>query len=152
MLRLALYHPQIPQNTGTLMRFCACMDIGLDIIHPIGFILDDKRLLRSSMDYRKHLNLREHVSFQHFCDFYATRRMVALDLHQHASDYCEFEYHAGDVLVAGTEAFGFKEHDLACFSHFVQIPMRNNLRSLNMAMAAGIVASHAQNVLLRATL
>lgn len=143
MLRLALYHPQIPQNTGTLMRFCACMNVGLDIIHPIGFILDDKRLLRSSMDYRKHLDLREHMSFHSFCSFYAKNRFVALDIQQNAHDYINFQYRSDDVLVAGTEAFGFKQHDLSSFQCFVQIPMKNELRSLNMALAAGIVTSHA---------
>jgi tRNA (cytidine/uridine-2'-O-)-methyltransferase len=135
--RLALYQPDIPQNAGTLMRLGACTGVGLDIIEPCGFILDDKRMKRSVMDYADHADVTRHVSWP---AFQAQRRgRLVLLTTRAAVPYTQVTYQPDDILLLGRESAGVPDdvHDAADLR--VLIPMRPGTRSLNVAIAAAMV-------------
>lgn len=137
MPRLALYQPDIPQNAGTLMRLGACTGVGLDIIEPCGFILDDKRMKRSVMDYADHADVTRHVSW---AAFQAKRRGRLILLTTRAAvPYTQVTYQPDDILLLGRESAGVPDdvHDAAEVR--VLIPMRPGTRSLNVAIAAAMV-------------
>ncbi|AUN30439.1 tRNA (cytidine(34)-2'-O)-methyltransferase [Niveispirillum cyanobacteriorum] len=137
MPRLALYQPDIPQNAGTLMRLGACTGVGLDIIEPCGFILDDKRMRRSVMDYADHADVTRHVSW---AAFQAQRRgRLVLLTTRAAVPYTQVTYQPDDILLLGRESAGVPDdvHDAADLR--VLIPMRPGTRSLNVAIAASMV-------------
>lgn len=137
MPRLALYQPDIPQNAGTLMRLGACTGVGLDIIEPCGFILDDKRMKRSVMDYADHADVTRHVSW---AAFQAKRRGRLILLTTRAAvPYTQVAYQPDDILLLGRESAGVPDdvHDAAEVR--VLIPMRPGTRSLNVAIAAAMV-------------
>lgn len=137
MPRLALYQPDIPQNAGTLMRLGACTGVGLDIIEPCGFILDDKRMKRSVMDYADHADVTQHVNWT---AFQAQRRgRLVLLTTRAAVPYTQVAYQPDDILLLGRESAGVPEdvHDAADLR--VLIPMRPGTRSLNVAIAAAMV-------------
>jgi tRNA (cytidine/uridine-2'-O-)-methyltransferase len=142
-MNLALYHPQIPQNTGTLLRLASCIGICLDIIHPCGFIFSDKKLKRAGMDYIQLADYKIHDSFQQFCENYTDRRLVALDIGENSVPYHDFQYEPSDILVVGSEHYGFLISDLNMIKHRVKIPMLPQRRSINMAIAAAMVLSAA---------
>ncbi|MDR1335184.1 MAG: tRNA methyltransferase [Holosporaceae bacterium] len=147
MINLALYHPQIPQNAGTLLRLGSCLGIFIDIIRPIGFICEDKRLRRAGMDYIPTSNYTVYNSFDIFHAFYEKRRLIALDVGENSVPYHTFEYLSDDILVVGSEHYGFLEQDLEKMQHRVKIPMLPQRRSLNMAIAASIVVGEAMKQL-----
>ncbi|MDR2158146.1 MAG: tRNA methyltransferase [Holosporaceae bacterium] len=142
-LSLALYHPQIPQNAGTLLRLSACLGIPMDLIRPFGFIFDDKKLQRAGMDYIKFADYKIHDSFGFFRKKYSHRRFIALDIGENSIAHYDFKYESGDILIVGSEHYGFLKEDLEKIRHKVRIPMKPNRRSLNMAVAAAIVLSEA---------
>lgn len=141
-LRLALYQPDMPPNTGTLMRLAACWGLGLDIIEPCGFVFDDKKLKRAAMDYIEHLDYVRHRSWQDFYHQIGKRRLVLLTTKADIA-YHQFAFYPDDVLMVGRESAGVPEavHDQV--NARVIIPMRPEVRSLNVAMAAGIVLGEA---------
>ncbi|MDR2723898.1 MAG: tRNA methyltransferase [Holosporaceae bacterium] len=143
MLRLALYHPQIPPNTGMLLRLTSALGISLDIIRPMGFVFDDKKLKRAGMDYIKFADYKIHDSFENFYEKYRERRLIALDIGAKAVPYYDFKYQSQDILIAGSEHYGFLGDDLNKILQCVKIPLLPNRRSLNMATAAAIVLSQA---------
>jgi len=143
MLSLALYHPQIPQNTGTLLRLSSCLGIHLELIRPFGFIFDDKKLRRAGMDYIESADYTIHDSFDEFHDKYINRRLIALEVGNLSISYCDFKYERNDILIVGSEHYGFKKHDLEKIAHRVKIPMLQGRRSLNMAISGAIVVSEA---------
>lgn len=141
-LRLALFQPDQPQNTGAMLRLSACLSVGMDIIEPCGFVLDDARLRRVAMDYRQ---MALPVRHQDWASFYAQlgeRRLVLLTT-KAAIAYTACVFRPNDVLLVGQESAGVPEsvHDVAAVR--VTIPMMPEARSLNVGMAAAIVASEA---------
>jgi len=151
-VRLALYQPDIPQNAGTLMRLAACLGVGLDIIEPCGFLLDDKRLRRAGMDYLSLLEWRRHVSWETFLtDLRPStaaaaqpggRRLVLLTTR--ATDvYTQIVYTPADILLVGRESAGVPETVHQEVDVRVRISMRPEARSLNVALAASIVLGEA---------
>lgn len=146
-MRLALYQPQIPQNTGTLLRLGSCLGIAIDIIRPIGFIFDDKKLKRSGMDYLKTANYKIHDSFELFYEMYSGSRFIAMSSNNITIAHNEFSYTNNDILIVGSEHYGFLESDLLKIKHIVKIPMLPEKRSLNMAISAAIVISEAMSQL-----
>ena len=141
-MRLALYQPDMPPNTGTMMRLCACLGVGLDIIEPCGFPLDDARLRRAAMDYIDHLDWARHRSWG---DFYAqkgTRRLVLLTT-KGAEPYTAFAFRSDDILMVGRESAGVPDavHE-ACDARIV-IPLCPPLRSLNVAVSAAMALGEA---------
>lgn len=139
-MRLALYQPDIPQNTGTLLRLAACLDVGVDIIEPCGFILDDKRMRRAGMDYLNQVDMIRHESWEVFYDHCrASGYRIVLTSTKAAVPYCDFAFQDTDVVMMGRESAGVPQdvHDAA--DRRVLIPMRQGVRSLNMAVSAAMV-------------
>lgn len=141
-MRLALYQPDIPQNTGAVLRLGACFKVPVDIIEPCGFPFDDKRLRRSAMDYGGVCELARHASWQAYLDSRQPGRLVLLSTAA-AVPYTDFAYAPTDVLLLGRESRGVPEDVHAQADARVRIPMAAGLRSLNVAMAGGIVLGEA---------
>jgi tRNA (cytidine/uridine-2'-O-)-methyltransferase len=147
MINLALYHPQIPQNTGTLLRLSSCLGVRLHLIRPFGFLFDNKKLKRSGMDYIATADYEIHDSFDVFFEKNKYRRIVALEAGAEHVSHREFKYRCNDILIVGSEHYGFLKEDLKKISDRVKIPMLPNRRSLNMALASTIVISEAMSQL-----
>jgi len=147
MLYLAAYHPQIPQNTGTLLRLSSCLGIKLDLIRPFGFVFDDKRLKRAGMDYIDTANYEIHDSFELFLGKYKSRRIIAMEANEISTVHHKFQYQEDDILIVGSEHDGFMPQDLQCCSDMVKIPMLPKKRSLNMAISAAMVLNQAMSQL-----
>ncbi len=140
-MRLALYQPEIAQNTGTLLRLCACMGIKLDIIEPCGFGLSDPGLKRAGMDYVELASYHRHESWVAF-QRATSARVVLLTPHTELP-YTAFTFHCDDVLLLGQESCGVpQEVHLACDAA-IQIPMSPGRRSLNVAIAGAMVLGEA---------
>lgn len=139
-MRLALFEPDIPQNTGALMRLCACLNVPMDIVEPCGFVLSDKNLRRAGMDYIAHLDLTRHLNWNAFKTATAGKRLVLMSTKADSS-FLDFAFQTGDVLIAGRESAGVPEH-VHCAAR-VKIPMIAEARSLNVALASAIVLGEA---------
>lgn len=143
-MRLALYQPDIPQNTGTLLRSCACLGVPLDIIEPAGFNLSDKALLRAGMDYLDYSQMTRHLNWQAFFETQkaANRRLILLTT-QASTPYHTFSFQPEDVLLIGRESAGVPDSVHAAADQRLVIPIRAETRSLNMAIAAAMVLAEA---------
>lgn len=142
---LALFQPDIPQNTGTLIRLAACLDFDLHIIHPTGFPFSNRRLKRAGMDYAEHAKIIEHDSFDSFEDWRtnAAKRLVLLSTKAHASVY-EIEFETHDILMVGRESAGVPDYVAAKADLSIRIPMAPGMRSINVAIAAALVLGEAK--------
>ncbi len=140
-LRIALYQPDIAGNVGAIMRTCACLGIALDLIEPMGFQWDDKRVARAAMDYIDHVSLRRHADWDAFSG-QATGRLVLLTT-RGATPLHDFAFAPDDVLLFGRESAGVPEEVHARADARVVIPMAPPLRSLNLSVSAAIVAAEA---------
>jgi tRNA (cytidine/uridine-2'-O-)-methyltransferase len=136
-MRIALYQPDIPQNTGTIMRLAACFGVPLDIIEPCGFVLSDAKLRRAGMDYAGRVDLVRHGSWARFHEARTTGRLVLLTT-KAAQPLTEFAFQPDDVLLFGAESTGVPDEVHAAVDAEVRIPMRPGERSLNVAVCAGI--------------
>lgn len=145
-MRLALYQPDIPQNTGTILRLSACLGVPIDLIGPAGFDFSDKSFRRAGLDYLDHAEISRHESFESFDASLASAesppRLVLLTTH--ASDtHIRFAFRPSDVLLLGRESAGVPEAVHQRADARVRIPMRTGLRSLNIAVAAAMVLGEA---------
>jgi len=139
-MRLALYQPDIAQNTGTILRLAACLGVPVSIIAPAGFDMSNKALRRAGLDYLQHVTIERHESFTAFQAQMDAQDMRIVLLTRHARcAYTDFGFEARDVLLLGRESAGVPErvHDAA--DARIAIPMRPDLRSLNVAVAAAMV-------------
>lgn len=143
-VELALYQPDIPQNTGTLIRLSGCLGMPLHIIHPAGFAITQKTLRRAAMDYAALAEIVQHASFEAFEAWRrsAGRRLVLLTTRARTSAYAA-NYAAGDILMVGRESAGVPEAVAARADVAVRIPMRPEARSLNVAVAAAMILGEA---------
>lgn len=139
---LALIEPEIPQNTGTLMRLSACMGTELHVVGPLGFIWRDKNLLRAGMDYIDMASVVRHEDWAEFRDRTTGRRLVRVTPEAETS-YVDFEFQESDILLLGRESNGFSENVITDTPTAVKIPMLPHTRSLNVALAGGIVLAEA---------
>ncbi len=142
---LTLFEPDIPQNTGSMIRLCACLNVPLHVIEPCGFPWNDKQLRRVAMDYYDHAAITRHTSWQRFLDFKqgnAHRRILLLSTHT-AMPYTEFAFRPEDILLLGRESSGVPEHVHAAADARVVIPMNPAVRSLNVALSASMVLGEA---------
>ncbi|HVZ01255.1 MAG TPA: tRNA (cytidine(34)-2'-O)-methyltransferase [Dongiaceae bacterium] len=143
-MRLALYQPDIPQNAGAMLRLAACFGLGVDFILPAGFVLDDARMRRAGMDYIDHVEIARHSSWSAYREArrHDEGRLLLLTT-QGDTPYTDFTFEAEDTLLVGRESGGvpIDVHDAA--DARLVIPMQPGLRSLNVAMAAAIVAGEA---------
>ena len=135
-MRLALYQPDIPQNLGTMLRLAACLNVGVDIIEPCGFPLDDKRIRRAGMDYLADVEFSRHKSWNEFLSLKSGR--VVLMTTKSSTSLLHFNFRASDILLLGRESAGVPEivHE-ECEGRLL-IPMAKGKRSLNVAAAAAI--------------
>lgn len=141
-LRLALYQPDIPQNTGTLMRLCACLAVPMDIIEPCGFVLSDKNLRRAGMDYLDQLDLTRHDNWDAFQVARTGGRVIVLSTHG-SENYLDFTFQAGDTLLLGRESQGLPDAVHAAADARLHIAMPGGGRSLNIAVAGAMVLGEA---------
>jgi len=141
-LRLALYQPDMPTNTGSMLRLGACLGVPLDIIEPCGFIWDDKRLHRVAMDYIDHINVTRHQSWEVFRKAKGERRLVLLST-KASIPYTDFAFHPDDTLMVGRESAGVPDAVHEACEGRVLIPMAAGLRSLNVALSAAMVLGEA---------
>jgi tRNA (cytidine/uridine-2'-O-)-methyltransferase len=141
---LALYQPDIAQNTGTLLRLGACLGVHLHIIHPTGFPFSRRELKRSGLDYLDVAEFTEHDSYAHFADWRraAGRRLVLLTTKASRSIYAA-GFEAADVLMLGRETAGVPETVAAEADDHIRIPMRPGLRSINVAVAGALALGEA---------
>jgi tRNA (cytidine/uridine-2'-O-)-methyltransferase len=143
-MRLALYEPDIPQNTGTILRLAACLGVPVDLIGPAGFDSSDRALRRAGLDYLEHVELARHASF---AAFEAARRSAGarLILLSTRGDtvYTSFIFRRADTLLLGRESAGVPPPVHAAADARLRIPMRAGLRSLNIAVAAAMVLGEA---------
>lgn len=144
-IALALYQPDIAQNTGTLLRLGACLDVPVHIIHPTGFTFNRAALKRSGMDYLDHVEIVEHVSFARFDAWRheTGKRLVLLTTKASESAY-EATYEQDDVLMVGRESAGVPDAVADIADLCVRIPMRAGLRSINVALAATLILGEAK--------
>ena len=142
-LRLALYQPDIPQNCGTILRMCACLGVGADIIEPAGFPVSDRHFRRSGMDYLDKVDIARHISWTAFRAHVQPARRIVLLSTRAAHFYADFSFRADDVLMLGRESAGVPDNVHEAVDERVLIPMRADMRSLNIAVAAAMVLGEA---------
>lgn len=139
-MHLALYQPDIPQNTGTLIRLGACLAVPIDIIEPCGFLFSDARLRRAGMDYLGQAEITRHPCWDDFRAARAGKRLVLLTSKATVS-YLDFAFHPDDVLLLGRESEGVPQDVHRQADAKLRIPMK--ARSLNVALAGAIVLAEA---------
>lgn len=143
-VELALYQPDIAQNTGTLLRLGACLGVHVHIVHPTGFPFSARTLKRGALDYLEHASYTEHDSYAHFDAWRhaAGRRLVLLTTKSSSSAYAA-QYAPNDVLLLGRESAGVPDEVAQEADLRVRIPMREGLRSINVAVAATLILGEA---------
>lgn len=141
-MRIALYEPEIAGNVGAVMRLGACLGADVELIEPMGFAWDDRRVRRTAMDYIDHVNVRRHAGFAAFREAVGPARLVLFTTKSSASIY-EFAFDPADILLFGKESAGVPA-DVAEACHArVRIPMRPQVRSMNLATSAAVALGEA---------
>jgi tRNA (cytidine/uridine-2'-O-)-methyltransferase len=143
-MHIALFQPDIPQNTGTILRLCACLGAAAHIIEPAGFPVTDRHFRRAGMDYLDQVALNRHDSWSKFEEWRneAGSRLVLFTTRA-AGSYLDFRYERNDILLFGRESAGVTDEVVAAADARVVIPIRPGLRSLNVAMAAAMALGEA---------
>jgi len=141
-MRIALFEPEIAGNVGAILRLGACLGAAVDLIEPMGFEWDDRRVRRSAMDYIDHVEISRHSNFQKFRGTIASRRLVLFTTKGRQSAY-EFRYQADDVLLFGRESGGVPTAVAEACDARLRIPIRPTVRSLNLATAATLALGEA---------
>jgi tRNA (cytidine/uridine-2'-O-)-methyltransferase len=143
-MRIALYEPDIPQNTGTILRLCACLGLAADIIEPAGFPVTDRAFRRAGMDYLDQVAITRHGSFQAFDDWRRGERLSLVLLTTGAeTSYLDHAFRDDQVMLFGRESAGVPEAVHRAADTRLRVPIRKDLRSLNIAMAVAMVAGEA---------
>lgn len=141
-MRIALFEPEIPGNVGAVLRLGACMGASVDLIEPLGFDWDDRRVRRTAMDYIDHVSVTRHANFQAFQDSIGSQRLVLFTTKSKQSAY-EFEYDANDVLLFGKESAGVPASVAEACHTRVCLPIRPQVRSMNLATATALALGEA---------
>lgn len=144
MFHVVLYQPEIPPNTGNIIRLCANTGAQLHLIHPLGFSPDNKQLQRAGLDYHIWTAVNQHADYEAFINQVKPKRLFACSTHG-KSVYSDVSYQAGDVFLFGPETRGLPKDLLATFlpENSIHIPMRSHSRSLNLSNAAAVVVYEA---------
>jgi len=143
-MRIALFQPDIPQNAGTILRLCACLDVAAHIIEPAGFVTSDKAFRRAGMDYLDQVRLKRHDSWSKFEQWrVAQGHRLLLFTTKGASSYLDYAYEPADILLFGRESIGVTDEVVAAADARLVIPLKPGLRSLNVAMAAAMAIGEA---------
>jgi len=139
---IALYEPDIPQNTAAVIRTCACLGAKLEIIEPCGFLLTDKRFKRVVMDYMDHNQIEFYQSSDKFFEAKKNQRIVLMTTKGSIS-YTKFKFNSDDTILFGRESAGVPESIHQLTENRLKIPMNNNFRSLNIASSVAIVLAES---------
>lgn len=144
MLDIVLYEPEIPPNTGNIIRLCANTGFGLHLIHPLGFELDDKRARRAGLDYHELARMKDYPTLQDYLDAHRPPRVFAITT-KGQTNYQDIAFQPCDALLFGPETRGLPTHILEAFppTHRLRIPMQPNSRSLNLSNAVAVVVYEA---------
>ena len=140
-MRLALFEPEIAGNVGAVMRLGACMGVAIDLIEPLGFTWDDKRVRRTAMDYIDHVDVTRHASFDAFRSA-TPGRLILFTTKANASPY-EFTFEADDLLLFGKESGGVPAEVAAASDMKLRLPIRAEVRSFNLATAVALALGEA---------
>ncbi len=142
MFNIALYQPDIPQNTAAIIRICSCFGATLEIIEPCGFHLNDKRLKRVAMDY---LNKSKIIVYKSYKDFLLKKKncRIILMTTKAKKNYYNFKFILNDTILFGRESAGVPKAVHENSHYRLRIPLKRNARSLNISVAAGITLSEA---------
>jgi len=139
---IALYEPDIPQNTAAIIRTCACLGAKLEIIEPCGFLLTDKRFKRVVMDYMDHNQIKFYQSSDKFFEAKKNQRVILMTTKGSIS-YTKFKFNSEDTILFGRESAGVPESIHQLIENRLKIPMNNNFRSLNIASSVAIVLAES---------
>lgn len=144
MLNLVLFQPDIPQNLGAMLRLSACMNASVHIVEPCGFPFDDQKLRRAGMDYIEHANYKRHLNWDAFMSHRAANpgRLLLLETDGDVP-YTEMTYEPTDYVMLGRESAGTPRELYELMDETLVIPMRKGVRSLNVAMSAGMLVAEA---------
>ncbi|MDE2446155.1 MAG: tRNA (cytidine(34)-2'-O)-methyltransferase [Alphaproteobacteria bacterium] len=142
MIEIALYQPDIAPNAATIARLCACFGLKMTIIEPAGFVTSDSNFRRAGMDYLKSVELTLAPSWEKFYAEKQGQRLVLLSTKAHQS-HVSFAFQRGDILLLGRESAGVPDLVHESVPNRIRIPMKPGMRSLNVAMAAGLVVGEA---------
>ena len=140
-MRIALFEPDIPQNAGNIFRIGACLGIPIDIIEPTGFVIDDKRLKRASMDYYDYLDLTKHVSWEKFYEWSKKNsfQLILLTTKSQKS-YYDYKFQPKDIILFGRESAGVPDYVHESVNERLKIPMIKGPRSINLSSSVSMVA------------
>jgi tRNA (cytidine/uridine-2'-O-)-methyltransferase len=141
-MRIALFEPEIAGNVGAVLRLCACLGAAVDLIEPMGFEWDDKRVRRTAMDYIDHVAIVRHAGFDAFKASIGSCRLVLFTTKSHQSPY-DFSFMADDVLLFGKESAGVPSAVADACDASLRIPMRPQVRSMNLATSAALALGEA---------
>ncbi|MFN3516886.1 MAG: tRNA (cytidine(34)-2'-O)-methyltransferase [Novosphingobium sp.] len=141
-MRIALFEPEIAGNVGAVLRLGACLGAAVDLIEPMGFVWDDRRVRRAAMDYIDHVEVVRHAGFAAFRETVGPARLVLFTTKAAASPY-DFAFRPDDVLLFGKESAGVSREVADLCDARLRIPIRAEVRSMNLAMAAGLALGEA---------
>ena len=143
-MRIALYQPDIPQNTGNIFRLAACLGLSVDIIEPTGFLFNENKFKRSMMDYMQHLEYKRHLDWDSFLKWVKKNnfRLVLLTTKSNIP-YSNYKFHLNDILLFGQESAGIPDDIHKIVDERLTIPMVSGLRSINVSSSVAIVAGEA---------
>jgi len=149
-MHIALYKPDIPQNTAAIIRLCACLNLKIHIIEPCGFDLNDSRFKRVVMDYLGFSKIFRHKDYNEFLKKNKKKRIILMTT-KATNYYHKFKFKKDDILLFGRESAGVPESLHISIENKIKIPMNKKTRSLNVAMSVAIIAAEAlrQNKLLK---
>ena len=136
--KIALFEPDIPQNTAAIIRTCSCLGAKLEIIEPCGFLFDDKRFKRVVMDYMDENDIKFYQSAKAFFDSKNNQRIILMTTKASIS-YCNFKFKKNDTILFGRESAGVPQNIHKLVKNRLKIPMENNKRSLNLASSVAII-------------
>jgi tRNA (cytidine/uridine-2'-O-)-methyltransferase len=143
MPRLAIYQPDIPQNTGTMLRLAACLGVPVEIIEPASFDASDRNLRRSGMDYLNHAAITRHISWRAFEAWREGNGRLVLATTKAATPYADFIYEPSDIILVGRESAGVPDEVHAAADARIVVPMQSGMRSLNVAVTAAMILGEA---------
>ncbi|HWK42302.1 MAG TPA: tRNA (cytidine(34)-2'-O)-methyltransferase [Croceibacterium sp.] len=141
-MRIALFEPEIAGNVGAVLRLGACMGAAIDLIEPMGFEWDDRRVRRTAMDYIDHVSVTRHSGFDAFRKTVSGRRLILFTTKSQQSAY-DFAFSADDILLFGKESAGVPPEVVDACHERVRIPMRPQVRSMNLATSAALALGEA---------
>jgi len=141
-LKIALFEPDIPQNTAAIMRTCSCLGAKLEIIEPCGFLFNDKRFKRVVMDYMDEKEIKFHQSYNDFFQSKKDQRIILMTTKASIS-YTKFKFEKNDTILFGRESAGVPEFVHKDIKNKLKIPMKNSMRSLNIASSVAIILAES---------